>query len=136
MIFRALMGTAEVSKRMIASTKCVRSRDTTRSEDEPLRTATILNLGPDPLLTVDAMEERMERFYDLVGSFDPRIIFITICACGGAISTRLQDLFASSCPTSLPCEKGAEINWVLCRWFRTVEANLSSGWQTRRNSCS
>ena len=69
------MGTAEVSKRMIASTKCVRSRDTTRSKDEPLRAATILNLGPDPLLIVDTMEERMGRFYDLVSSFDPRIIF-------------------------------------------------------------
>ena len=34
-----------------------------------------LNLDPDPLLTMDTMEERMERFYDLVGSFNPRIIF-------------------------------------------------------------
>ena len=57
---------------MIASARYVRSRDTTRSEDEPLCVATILNMDPAPLLTVDKMEERMERFYDLVGSFDPR----------------------------------------------------------------
>jgi hypothetical protein len=60
---------------MIASTRYVRSCDTTRSEDEPLCVVTILNLNPDPLLTVDTMEERMERFYDMVGSLDPRIIF-------------------------------------------------------------
>lgn len=74
-IFRVLTRTEEISKRMIASTRYVRSRDTTRSEDEPLCVVTILNLDPDLLLTMDTMEERMERFYDLVGSFDPRIIF-------------------------------------------------------------
>jgi hypothetical protein len=74
-IFRVLTRTEEISKRTIASTKYIRSRDNTRSEDEPLYVVTILNLDPDPLLTVDTMEERMERFYDLVGSFDPRIIF-------------------------------------------------------------
>ena len=74
-IFRVLTRTEEISKRMIANARYVRSRDTTRIEDEPPCVATILNLDPGSLLTVDTMEERMERFYDLVGSFDPRIIF-------------------------------------------------------------
>jgi hypothetical protein len=74
-MFRVSTRTEEISKRMIAGARYVRNRDTTRSEDEPLCVATILNLDPGPLLALDTMEERMERFYDLVGSFDPRIIF-------------------------------------------------------------
>jgi hypothetical protein len=112
-IFRVLTRTEEISKRMIASTRYVRSCDTTRSEDEPLCVAMILNLDPDSLLTVDTMEERMERFYDLVGSFDPRIIF------NAHLRLQRERLLLGSgifslpaAPTSQPCEKGEEINWI------------------------
>lgn len=104
--FRVLTRIEDISKRMIASTKYVRSRDATRSEDEPLRVAAILNMGPDSLLTVDTMEERVERFYDLVGSFDPKIIFNDHLRLQRDDYRWAPGSFRSSCPTSLPCEKG------------------------------
>jgi hypothetical protein len=75
-LFRVLTESTEISKRMEICAKYVRTRTTTRIKDEALCVATILNLDPGPLLSgIDSEKNRMERFYDLIGSFDSRIIF-------------------------------------------------------------
>jgi len=61
--------------RMRSCAKYLRSRQTGRFEDEPICVATILKLDPGPMFTHSAPEDRMACFYDLVGLFDPRIIF-------------------------------------------------------------
>ncbi|EWC46808.1 hypothetical protein DRE_04053 [Drechslerella stenobrocha 248] len=53
----------------------LRSRETSRKEDEPLCVSTILGLDPYPLFAKSGLEDRMTIFYDMIGRFDPRIIF-------------------------------------------------------------
>jgi hypothetical protein len=75
-LFTSLTQSTDITQRMRTCAKYVRTRTTTRLEDETLCVATILNLDPRPLLSgIDSAKNRMERFYDLVGCFDPYIIF-------------------------------------------------------------
>ncbi|KAI1173437.1 hypothetical protein F4777DRAFT_580909 [Nemania sp. FL0916] len=53
----------------------LRSRQTSRLEDESVCVATILGLDPREILEQKDPEKRMASFYDLVGRFDARIIF-------------------------------------------------------------
>ncbi|EFX01707.1 hypothetical protein CMQ_8173 [Grosmannia clavigera kw1407] len=65
----------DLPARMRSCAKYLGSRHTSRSADEPLCVATILGLNPGKLLETSDRVKRMARFYDLVGLFDPRIIF-------------------------------------------------------------
>ncbi|RDW78988.1 uncharacterized protein DSM5745_05840 [Aspergillus mulundensis] len=69
----------DVTARMRSCARYLRSRETSRSEDEPVCVAGILGLGGDSgareILARDGADARMATFYDLVGCFDPRIIF-------------------------------------------------------------
>ncbi|AEO68452.1 uncharacterized protein THITE_2089960 [Thermothielavioides terrestris NRRL 8126] len=65
----------DVSARMRSCARYLRSRETSRSEDESVCVANILGLPAAEVLQRDGADARMARFYDLVGRFDPRIIF-------------------------------------------------------------
>jgi hypothetical protein len=68
----------DVAARMRSCARYLRSRDTSRAEDESVCVASILGLGSDgarEILEQDGADARMARFYDLVGRFDARIIF-------------------------------------------------------------
>lgn len=73
--FEDVTATANISVRMRSCAKHLRSRQTTRVEDEPLCVSTILGLDSGRLLVHDVFEDRMMSFYDSVKEFDPRIIF-------------------------------------------------------------
>ena len=74
-LFKSLTTNAEIHNRMIACARYLRTRQTTRLKDEPICVSTILSLDPSPLLALEKQEDRMERFYEIVGRFDPKIIF-------------------------------------------------------------
>ncbi|KAI9762714.1 MAG: hypothetical protein M1840_001181 [Geoglossum simile] len=73
--FEDSTATGDITTRMRSCAKYLRSRQTSRMEDEPLCVSTILDLDPSQLLTRATAEDRMANFYDLIRSFDPRIIF-------------------------------------------------------------
>ncbi|KIW62373.1 hypothetical protein PV04_10553 [Phialophora macrospora] len=65
----------DITARLRSCAKYLRSRQTSRSEDESVCMANILNLDAGKVLDSQGAVKRMARFYDLVGRFDPRIIF-------------------------------------------------------------
>ncbi|RYP49029.1 hypothetical protein DL768_005169 [Monosporascus sp. mg162] len=65
----------DIVLRMRSCARYLRSRQTSRFEDEPVCLATILGLDILPLVVEKDPVERMARFYDSVRLFDPRIIF-------------------------------------------------------------
>lgn len=64
-----------LTARMRSCARYLRSRDTSRAEDESVCVANILGLKASEVLKEDEAVDRMSRFYDLVGQFDPRLIF-------------------------------------------------------------
>ncbi|OAP54535.1 hypothetical protein AYL99_10983 [Fonsecaea erecta] len=64
-----------IQKRMRSCAKYLRSRQTSRLEDESVCVANILDLDAAKVLVCKDSDMRMARFYDLVGQFDPQIIF-------------------------------------------------------------
>jgi hypothetical protein len=73
--FEHYAGTNDIVSRFRYCAGYLRSRQTSRTEDEPVCVATILSLDPYSILSQDTAEGRMTAFYDLVKHFDPRIIF-------------------------------------------------------------
>ncbi|KAH7303684.1 hypothetical protein B0I35DRAFT_517242 [Stachybotrys elegans] len=67
----------DITVRLRSCVAHLRGRQTSRASDETLCLSTILGLDPGPLLREETADGRMARFYDLVGRFDPRIIFHT-----------------------------------------------------------
>ncbi|KAH0569263.1 hypothetical protein GP486_000019 [Trichoglossum hirsutum] len=65
----------DIMARMRSCARYLRGRETSRSEDEPVCVANILGLDAGRVLDQDGADARMACFYDLVGQFDPRIIF-------------------------------------------------------------
>lgn len=65
----------DITARMRSCARYLRSRETSRPEDESVCVANILGLDAGRVLSQDVADARMACFYDLVGRFDPRIIF-------------------------------------------------------------
>ncbi|KAI1113978.1 hypothetical protein F5Y14DRAFT_198927 [Nemania sp. NC0429] len=73
--YRERHARVDVEGRLRSCALYLRSRQTSRLEDEPVCVASLLGLDPSPILESKDGAERMASFYDLVGRFDPRIIF-------------------------------------------------------------
>ncbi|GAB1311912.1 Heterokaryon incompatibility domain-containing protein [Madurella fahalii] len=73
---RGVTASDDITTRLRLCAKYQRSRQTSRPIDEPLCMAAILGLDPSPMFPHDEdIVERMAVFYQLIGRFDPRIIF-------------------------------------------------------------
>lgn len=67
--------TLDISTRMRSCARYLRSRQTSKLEDEPFCLAMILGLDPDRILAHEIFEDRMKILYESVKHFDPRVIF-------------------------------------------------------------
>ncbi|KAK4442922.1 hypothetical protein QBC34DRAFT_479230 [Podospora aff. communis PSN243] len=67
----------DITVRLRSCVANLRGRQTSRVSDETLCLSSILGLDPAPLFKEKTDDGRMARFYDLVGRFDPLIIFHT-----------------------------------------------------------
>ncbi|KAL6238459.1 hypothetical protein BDW75DRAFT_20889 [Aspergillus navahoensis] len=74
--FEHYAGTNDIVTRLRSCAGYLKSRQTSRIEDEPVCVATILSLDPRSLFSQDTAEGRMTAFYDLVKHSDPRIILM------------------------------------------------------------
>ncbi|KAK6524098.1 hypothetical protein TWF694_005761 [Orbilia ellipsospora] len=65
----------DISQRLLTCARYLRSRETSRKEDEPVCVSTILGLDPKLVLRKSTLEDRMVEFYNAIQRFDKRIIF-------------------------------------------------------------
>lgn len=66
---------SNITARLRSCAHYLRSRETSRSEDEAVCVANILGLDAKRILRHDGADDRMACLFDLIGVLDPRIIF-------------------------------------------------------------